>query len=118
MPKIVISSIFAGVACGILLALTFLVVVSSMTLSSMVLCLLGVVSIFVPMCLKGFERKGLYGWMRFVCIALSLLICVMYAYETSGNESTRSFLVSRFVVLHGVSFLVNGIWLMIKKDDA
>ena len=117
--KLTISAIFAGIASGFLLAFLVLFMVRFMEFKTIHFVLLAVVVTAFPMCFTFLTKKGLNPFLiRSLCIVVSLVITCIYAYEAGATPTTVTYLISRFVILHGVSLIVNMLSLFMQAKDS
>ena len=104
-----ISNIFVGAASGLLADMLVLFLLSFWSFHlGIKTVLIGLIfAVFLPCCLDVFGQRGLNLYIvELVMILVSVLVCLLYAHQVSGNTETRNLLFALFSIFHGLSAVV------------
>ena len=114
-----ISSIMIGAAGGVLMAsvLLFLFQRTGYALNTASLFLTAVIASAIPWCMQWVEKRGIYPFpAEFLMTAVSLIICLLYMHEASGNELAAASMTRAFVIVHAVSGITTLIRYILRRS--
>ncbi len=113
-----LSSVVIGAAGGVLMAgiLLFLFLETGWQINTLSFGLIVLTASALPWCMNWIEKRGMNGYVaEGVMTAVSLVICLLYMHEASGNRSASEAMTRSFVIVHAVSAVITLIRFLINR---
>ena len=107
-----VSAILMGAAGSVLMAAANITVLSQegTSLDTLPLILLIIISAGIPWCFDSIGKRGMNPILaEGIMIVLSFGICVLFAGIVSKTDHTRGVLITRILVIHGISLAVTAV---------